>query len=91
MTIGRPHSSWAISFAELLFRVLRSDRPEVLPPGGDVISSSDCWLVRRGHADDIDSDLADTCYELILGMMIPQKNSREYNEYAQINIAMGLN
>ena len=75
MTRLRPHSTWAISFAELIFRALQSDQPRVLSRGADIINSSDRWLARKGHADDIHSDLADTCYELILGMMIPRKQT----------------
>ena len=45
MSHGRlkPFSSWAVSLAELEFRVLQRDQPRVLMPGTAVISSRDPW------------------------------------------------
>jgi len=37
------YSSWTISLAELILRVLQMHQPEILLPGTDVIGSSEPW------------------------------------------------
>jgi len=60
ITAGRPHSSWAISLAELLLRILQTDQPVVLLPGTGVM------LQQRPLAREDDVDILRNLYFSVL-------------------------